>query len=89
MSHWTHLLVEEENMADSLHFVHISDTHLGHLRDWVALGNNPFRNLLRVIEAINSLPTQPQFVIHTGDVANHNTEVAYELSVLAVLTPSE
>lgn len=70
-------------MADSLHFVHISDTHLGHLRDWIALGNNPFRNLLRVLEAINSLPTRPQFVIHTGDVANHNSEVAYELAAEA------
>lgn len=70
-------------MATPLHFVHISDTHLGHLRDWVVLGNNPFRNLMQVVETINKLPTQPQFVIHTGDVANHDTEVAYELAAEA------
>ena len=66
-------------MADPLYFVQISDTHLGHSRDWAVLGNNPFRNLLQVLEAINSLPTRPRFIIHTGDVANHDTEVAYEL----------
>lgn len=70
-------------MSDPLHFVHISDTHLGHKRDWVALGNNPFRNLLQVLEAIDSLPTRPRFIIHTGDVANHDTEVAYELAAEA------
>ena len=70
-------------MADPLHFVHISDTHLGHKRDWVAFGNNPFGNLSRVVEAINGLPTAPRFVIHTGDVANHETEVAYELAAEA------
>ena len=47
------------------------------------LGNNPYRNLLRVLEAINGLPTQPRFIIHTGDVANHDTEVAYELAAEA------
>ncbi len=70
-------------MAGPVHFVHISDTHLIHLRDYVVLGNNPFSNLMRVVEAINNLPTPPRFVIHTGDVANHDTEVAYELAAEA------
>ncbi|NKB68485.1 MAG: hypothetical protein GKR89_15600 [Candidatus Latescibacteria bacterium] len=70
-------------MVEPLHFVHISDTHLGHLRDWVVLGNNPFANLLQVVKAINALPTQPHFVIHTGDVANHDTEIAYQLAAEA------
>ena len=77
------LPVREEDMADPLYFVQISDTHLGHSRDWAVLGNNPYRNLLRVLEAINGLPTQPRFIIHTGDVANHDTEVAYELAAEA------
>ena len=70
-------------MAEPVHFVHLSDTHLGHERDWVALGNNPFRNLLQIVEAIQCLPTHPDFLIHTGDVANHDTEVAYKLAAEA------
>ena len=64
-------------MAVALHYVHISDTHLGAERDWTPLDNAPYRNLERVVEAINSLSPQPRFVMHTGDVANHDTENAY------------
>ena len=67
-------------MSYPIHFVHLSDSHLGASRAWTALGNCPYRNLERVIDALNGLPTQPHFVIHTGDVANHDEERAYELA---------
>ncbi len=70
-------------MRDPLHFVHISDSHLGEDRDWVTFGNNPFRNLMQVVEAISNLPTPPQFVIHTGDVARRGTQIEYELAAEA------
>ena len=69
-------------MSSPLYFIHISDSHLGATKDWAPppTGNNPYDNLQRIVLAINHLPTQPQFVLHTGDVANHNTEKAYEFA---------
>jgi 3',5'-cyclic AMP phosphodiesterase CpdA len=71
-------------MKNPLHFVHISDSHIGQDRDWVTFGNNPFSNLVQVVEAICNLPTPPQFVVHTGDVARRGTEIEYRLAAEAL-----
>jgi metallophosphoesterase superfamily enzyme len=70
-------------MTDSLYFVHISDSHLGGTREWVApsTGENPCERLERVVAAIADLPTPPRFVVHTGDVANDEEKSAYVLAL--------
>jgi 3',5'-cyclic-AMP phosphodiesterase len=48
-------------------FVQISDTHIGFHKPANEHVNN---TLQKTIEAINALPTQPAFVIHTGDISH-------------------
>ena len=67
-------------MTYPLYFVHISDSHLGAERDWTACDHVPYRNLERIVAAINALSPQPRFVVHTGDVANHDSEDAYRFA---------
>jgi 3',5'-cyclic AMP phosphodiesterase CpdA len=53
--------------ADGLHFVQISDTHIGFAKD----ANPDVAGTLRAaIGKINALPRQPDFVVHTGDVSH-------------------
>ena len=53
--------------ADTLTFVQISDSHIGFHQ---APNQDPGSTLKLAVDAINALPTQPQFVIHTGDVTH-------------------
>jgi len=48
-------------------FVQLSDTHIGFHKD-----ANPDVNgtLLRAIDLVNALPSQPKFLIHTGDITH-------------------
>tara|TARA_Y100000588_G_scaffold279134_1_gene295941 strand:- start:12563 stop:13387 length:825 start_codon:yes stop_codon:yes gene_type:complete len=57
-------------MIEPIYFVHISDTHLGPDRAYEAFGRRPYDSLSRLLDAIKALPTQPVFVMHTGDVAS-------------------
>lgn len=52
---------------NSLSFVQISDSHIGFTRP-----ENPdvLGTLQKTIEAINAMPVQPAFVVHTGDVTH-------------------
>ena len=53
--------------ADSIDFVQISDSHIGFHQE----ANPDVSSTLRAsVAAINALPKQPQFVIHTGDVTH-------------------
>ncbi len=63
-----------------VYFVHLSDTHFGPTKEYSRQGHRSLPYARRVIEMINSLPTQPDFVIHTGDVTTHPTEEAYRLA---------
>ena len=57
-------------MKNPIYFVHISDSHIGPSTDFESGGRNPYGNLTRLLEAIKALPTRPDFVMHTGDVAS-------------------
>src|SRR6266478_8274780 len=67
--------LSEMNTADmmgALHFVQISDSHMGF--------NKPANpdvagTLQATIEKINALPDQPDFIIHTGDLS-HDSKAA-------------
>ncbi|HLI95822.1 MAG TPA: metallophosphoesterase [Candidatus Baltobacteraceae bacterium] len=53
--------------ADAVEFVQISDSHIGfHL----AANPDVTATLKASIDAINALPKQPSFVVHTGDVTH-------------------
>lgn len=67
-------------MSRPVYFVHISDTHFGPTKDFELYGCNSYTNAARMVEAINALPTQPDFVVHTGDVASNPDEQAYRLA---------
>ncbi len=67
-------------MSTSLHFVHISDTHIH--PDPTFTGNHadyaPIAGARALVEQINALPFSPDFVLHTGDVAYNPEPELYE-----------
>ncbi len=70
-----------------MQFIHISDTHFGPNRDHTIRGSAVADRVEMLVERINDLPFQPDFIIHTGDVVNEPDERAYQLaeSVLSKL----
>jgi len=59
-----------ENIAsksDALSFVQISDTHVGFSKE---PNPNPIATLQATVDRINSLPSAPAFVLHTGDLTH-------------------
>lgn len=63
-----------------LYFVHISDTHFGATKDYKIHGRLSYPSAQKLVYLINHLPTKPDFVIHTGDVATEPDDRAYELA---------
>ncbi|MFZ0547616.1 MAG: metallophosphoesterase, partial [Candidatus Promineifilaceae bacterium] len=63
-----------------LYFVQISDTHIGPTADYSRDGHYSLPCAKRVVEVINTLPTRPDFVIHTGDVVTNPHPVSYQLA---------
>lgn len=63
-----------------LRFVHLSDTHISHDPDYGSPGipRHPAPCAEALVEQINQLPFEPDFVLHTGDVAYDPREPAYE-----------
>ena len=53
--------------SGGLSFVQISDSHIGFHQ---APNEDPSATLKLAVDAINKLPNQPKFVIHTGDVTH-------------------
>src|SRR5271165_2638603 len=53
--------------AEPFTFVQISDSHLGFHN---APNDDVTGTLKRAIDAVNAMPVQPKFVIHTGDVTH-------------------
>ncbi|MBR8836747.1 MAG: metallophosphoesterase [Stigonema ocellatum SAG 48.90 = DSM 106950] len=53
--------------SSALSFVQISDTHIGFHKP---ANEDVIATLQKAINAINSLPTPPAFVIHTGDITH-------------------
>lgn len=67
-----------------LRFVHISDTHIGPTSDYALRGCPALPTLEVLVEHINALPFTPDFVLHTGDVVDDRSEVAYKLAKSAL-----
>jgi Icc protein len=63
-----------------MRFVHITDTHIGPTPEHRVLGQLSFPTLEALVEQINSLPFEPDFVLHTGDIADDASEAAYALA---------
>jgi Icc protein len=63
-----------------LEVIHISDTHFGPDRSHTIRGTNAYERSLALVEAINALPFQPDFIVHTGDVVNDPDADAYALA---------
>ncbi len=75
--------------SQTAYFVHISDTHIGPTPAYEKRGQNPYRCARRLVDVINQLPQQPDFVIHTGDVVYDPDPQAYLLAarIFAGLAP--
>lgn len=67
-------------MSKLIRFIHISDTHIGPNKDFEQYGVNTYSCAQKLIAALNSLPFQPDFVVHTGDVTTDPSDAAYQLS---------
>ncbi|MFZ0547173.1 MAG: metallophosphoesterase [Candidatus Promineifilaceae bacterium] len=63
-----------------LYFVQISDTHIGPTADYSRDSHYSLPCAKRIVEVINTLPTRPDFVIHTGDVVTNPHPVSYQLA---------
>lgn len=64
--------------TETVYFVHISDSHFGPTADYSRHGYRPQPCVERAVEMINTLPTRPDFVIHTGDVVTNPDAASYE-----------
>lgn len=75
--------------SSPLYFVHISDTHIGPTRQFRLYESVSYANAQRIVEAINALTPQPDFVIHTGDIVALPDDTAYRLAeeVFGTLRP--
>ncbi len=60
--------------------IHISDTHIGPTRSHDIRGANAHDRATAMIKAIKALPFTPDFVVHTGDVANDPDSGAYQVA---------
>lgn len=69
------LVTAPASAADTLTFVQISDSHIGFHQ---APNTNPEATLKMAVDAVNALPVQPQFVIHTGDVTHLSKPAQYD-----------
>lgn len=63
----TGLLSAPASASEAFTFVQISDSHIGFTRE---PNMEPAATLKRAIDAINAMPNQPKFVIHTGDITH-------------------
>lgn len=65
-----------QSNSDSLLFVQISDTHMGFHQP---ANEHVAETIQKSISAINSLPTQPAFVIHTGDISHLSKPAEFDM----------
>ncbi|MCP4360959.1 MAG: hypothetical protein GY796_23375 [Chloroflexi bacterium] len=67
-------------VAESVLFVHVSDTHFGTARNYGRDSHTSYPCAVKFVEIINNLPAKPDFVVHTGDVATNPDPAAYALA---------
>ncbi|SRR5258708_19132365 len=63
-----------------MRFVHITDTHVGPTPDHRVLGQQSLPALEALVKLINSLPFEPDFILHNGDIVDDGSEEAYALA---------
>jgi 3',5'-cyclic-AMP phosphodiesterase len=63
--------------ASPLSFVQISDTHIGFKKP---ANEHVKETLQKTIDAINSLPVPPAFVVHTGDISHLSKPEEFDLA---------
>src|SRR5579859_4096157 len=63
-----------------MRFVHITDTHIGPTPDYETIGHKSLPALQALVERINTLPFEPDFVLHTGDIVDDGDEASYRLA---------
>ena len=74
------LCAPKRSAIETLYFVHISDTHFGPSAGYSRHGHVALPCAQRLVDVINDLPTTPDFVIHTGDVATDPDPASYALA---------
>ncbi len=62
-----------------LRFIHITDTHIGSTPHYSLYGKRPLDYLNRVVNRINDLPFDVDFVLHTGDCVDDAKPESYGL----------
>ncbi len=68
-------------MDKPLRFIHITDTHIGPSPDYLLRGCHTYAALDALVTHLNhDLPFEPDFVLHTGDVAYDPDPAAYPLA---------
>lgn len=67
-------------MNPLLTFVHISDTHIGPKPDFTKYDRSPFAHLVALVDVINAMPVQPDFIVHTGDLSHDRSPESYEVA---------
>ncbi|GAB4526305.1 MAG: phosphodiesterase [Anaerolineae bacterium] len=67
-----------------LRFIHVSDTHIRLTPNpaWQPSPLQPTETLMQIIRAIQALPFQPDFILHTGDVCDNDASEAEYLWVV-------
>jgi 3',5'-cyclic AMP phosphodiesterase CpdA len=73
-----------ESAKSALTFVQISDSHIGFAQ---AANDHVAQTLQQTVDAINALPVQPDFVMHTGDVTHLSKPAQFDTakSILSTL----
>ncbi|MFP4165083.1 MAG: metallophosphoesterase [Chitinispirillaceae bacterium] len=74
---------------EEIHFIHISDTHLGSNPEFILREKNTYECTCEVARKINEFKAPVDFILHSGDVVNHPDKAAYDLTtrVFAGLKP--
>ncbi len=63
-----------------LRFVHITDTHVGPTPEHEVMGHRCLPTLEALIEQINGLPFEPDFILHNGDIVDDHSEESYRVA---------
>ncbi|MFN8420429.1 MAG: metallophosphoesterase [Anaerolineae bacterium] len=71
------LCFDWKNRGTVLRFIHITDTHIGPTPDYALRGVNPYRALADLVDQLNALTFDVDFILHSGDIVDDFTEESY------------
>jgi Icc protein len=63
-----------------MRFIQITDTHLGPSPEYLLRGTNTYLRVEKLVDFINQLPFEAEFVIHTGDVIDDMSAESYKVA---------